>query len=128
MWQRNIQCVFNFIEIVAVGEMFFVGLRASFVRAVVMPVTMVVCGVFGAGVGFLVGWWTGCWAMILLKLEIFLICLISVDLKSYVFRQLVKGIYYTSLLLIITLRFACGEKKILSTIKKSQNIMNMIVV
>ena len=31
------------------------------------------------------------------------------------------------LLLIITLRFTCGERKICSTIKKSQNIMNMIV-
>ena len=38
-------------------------------------------------------------------------------------RQLV----YTSLLLIITLGFAYGERKICSTIKKSQNIMNMIV-
>ena len=34
---------------------------------------------------------------------------------------------YTSLLLIITLRFTCGEKKIYSTIKKSQKIVNMIV-
>ena len=32
----------------------------------------------------------------------------------------------TSLLLIITLRFTCGERKIYPTIKKSQNIMNMI--
>ena len=32
---------------------------------------------------------------------------------------------YTSLL-IITLRFTCGEMKICSTIKMSQNIMNMI--
>ena len=35
--------------------------------------------------------------------------------------------FYTSLLLIITLRFTYGEKKICSTIKKSGNIMNMIV-
>ena len=33
---------------------------------------------------------------------------------------------YTSLLLIITLRFKCDKRKIWSTIKKSQNIMNMI--
>ena len=38
-------------------------------------------------------------------------------------RQLV----YTSLLLIITLRFTCDERKICSSIKGSQNIMNMIV-
>ena len=31
------------------------------------------------------------------------------------------------LLLIITLRFTCGEKKISSSIKMSQNIMNMFV-
>ena len=36
-------------------------------------------------------------------------------------------IVYASLLLIITLCFICGEGKICSTIKKSQNIMNMIV-
>ena len=35
--------------------------------------------------------------------------------------------YITSLLLIITLRFTCGGRKIYSTIKKSQNIMNMIL-
>ena len=44
-----------------------------------------------------------------------------------VIRQLLRELIYTSLLEIITLRFACGEKKIASTIKKSQNIMNMIV-
>ena len=38
-------------------------------------------------------------------------------------RQLV----YTSLLLIITLRFTCVEMKICSTIKNSQNILNMTV-
>ena len=38
-------------------------------------------------------------------------------------RQLV----YTNLLQIITFRFTCGERKIRSTIKKSQNIMKMIV-
>ena len=38
-------------------------------------------------------------------------------------RQLV----YTSLLPIITLRFNCGELKICSSIKKAQNIMNIIV-
>ena len=38
-------------------------------------------------------------------------------------RQLV----YTSLLLLITVRFTYGARKICSTIKKSQNIMTMIV-
>ena len=33
---------------------------------------------------------------------------------------------YTSLLLVIMLRFTCGERKTLSTNKKSQNILNMI--
>ena len=32
----------------------------------------------------------------------------------------------TSLLLIITLRFTCGETENRSAIKKSQNIMNMV--
>ena len=36
-------------------------------------------------------------------------------------RQLV----YTSFLLIITLHLTCGAREICSTIKKSQNIMNM---
>ena len=43
-------------------------------------------------------------------------------------RQLVRQLIYTSLLQIITFRFTCGERKICSTIKKSQNIMNLIVV
>ena len=38
-------------------------------------------------------------------------------------RQLV----YTNLLLIITLRFICGENKSYLSIKKSQNIMIMVV-
>ena len=38
-----------------------------------------------------------------------------------------RQLAYNSLLLIITLRFICGERKISSIIKKSQNIMNMIV-
>ena len=37
-----------------------------------------------------------------------------------------REILYTSLLLSIMLRFTYGEVKIYSTIKKSQNIMNMI--
>ena len=37
-----------------------------------------------------------------------------------------REILYTSLLLLIMLRFTYGEVKIYSTIKKSQNIMNMI--
>ena len=42
-------------------------------------------------------------------------------------RQVVRWIGYTSLLLIITLRFTCGERKIRSTTKKFENVMNMIV-
>ena len=38
-----------------------------------------------------------------------------------------RYLLYTSLLLIITLRFPCGGRKISSTIKKCQNIMNMTV-
>ena len=38
-----------------------------------------------------------------------------------------KDLKDCSLLLIITLSFTCGENKICLTIKKSQNIMNMIV-
>ena len=34
---------------------------------------------------------------------------------------------YTSLLLIITLCLICGERKISATIKKSHNVMKMIV-
>ena len=45
----------------------------------------------------------------------------------YVVGQLMRQLVYTSLLLIITLRFTCGERKIFSTIRKSQNIMKMIV-
>ena len=37
-----------------------------------------------------------------------------------------REILYTSSLLLIMLRFTYGEVKIYSTIKKSQNIMNMI--
>ena len=36
--------------------------------------------------------------------------------------------YIPCLLIIIMLRFTCGERKICSIMKKSQNIMNMIVV
>ena len=44
-----------------------------------------------------------------------------------VVRQFVRQLIYTSFfLLIIKLRFTCGETKICSTIKRSQNIMNMI--
>ena len=39
----------------------------------------------------------------------------------------VRQLVHTSLLLIITLRFTCGGRKIYSTTKKSQNIMNMIL-
>ena len=53
--------------------------------------------------------------------------LYSEDPESYATWQLVKQLVYTSLLLITTLRFTCGETKICSTIKMSQNIMKMIV-
>ena len=57
--------------------------------------------------------------------------LTSRDLKSQVVwqlvRQLVRQLVYTRLLLIITRCFTCGKSKICPTIKKSQNIMNMIV-
>ena len=52
---------------------------------------------------------------------------ISLNPTSYVVRGLVRQLVYTSLLLIIKLRFTCSERKICSTIKKSQNIMNMVV-
>ena len=39
-----------------------------------------------------------------------------------------RQLAYTYLLLLITHRFTCGKRKNFSTIKKSQNIMNMIVV
>ena len=56
---------------------------------------------------------------------------IYLDAKSSVVRQLERQLVYTSLLVIITLHFTCGERKIssisFSTIKKSQNIMSMIV-
>ena len=47
----------------------------------------------------------------------------EVSIVRQLFRQLVS----TSLVLIITLRFTCGERNICSTIKKSQNFMSMIV-
>ena len=47
--------------------------------------------------------------------------------QSEVIRQVVRQLVYTSLLLIVTLCFTCGETKICSTINQSQNIMNMIV-
>ena len=54
--------------------------------------------------------------------------LISLDPKSYVAWKIVRQLVYTGLLLIITFRFTCDERKICLTFKKSQNIMNMIVV
>ena len=45
----------------------------------------------------------------------------------WVIKLLVRQLVYTSLLLITTFRFTCGERNIRSTIKKSQNIMNMVV-
>ena len=35
--------------------------------------------------------------------------------------------YVNLFIIIITLRFTCGERKIGATIKESQNIMNMII-
>ena len=37
-----------------------------------------------------------------------------------------RQIVYTSLLIIMTLCFTCGERKICSTIKKFQNIINVV--
>ena len=48
-------------------------------------------------------------------------------LYTQVVRRFVRQQVYDSLLLIIMLRFICGEREICSTIKMSQNIMNMIV-
>ena len=48
-------------------------------------------------------------------------------MKSQVVLQLVRQVIYTSLLLIITLCFTCGERKICTNIKTSQSIMSMIV-
>ena len=42
--------------------------------------------------------------------------------------EVVRQLAYTNLLLMITLPVTFGEKKISSTIKKSQNIVNTIVV
>ena len=53
----------------------------------------------------------------------FLIC--TNFLRSYILRCL--AFVHTSLLLIIMLRFTCGERRIFLTIENSQNIMNMIV-
>ena len=50
------------------------------------------------------------------------------DPMSEVVRQLVRQLAYTNLLLMITLPVTFGEKKISSTIKKSQNIVSTIVV
>ena len=64
------------------------------------------------------------YAWIVLSFEIFLI---SKDFKSLVVRQFVRQLVCLSLLLIITFRFYYSEKKFYSTIKKSQNNINMIV-
>ena len=65
-------------------------------------------------------------AIILWRFEIFLI--FSNFLRSLVLSQSAsrEANVYTRLLLIILLRFSCGETKICSTIKKPRNIMNMI--
>ena len=47
--------------------------------------------------------------------------------RSEVVGHFMRQFVYTSLLLITTLRFTCGEPKICSIIKKSQTIMNMII-
>ena len=49
------------------------------------------------------------------------------ELKCYVVWRHVRQLIYTSLLPIITLPFACGESKICSIIKKSQNIIKIVV-
>ena len=43
-----------------------------------------------------------------------------------IFSYFLVSLFY-SLLVMIALYFTCGEKKICSTMKKSQNIMNMIL-
>ena len=52
--------------------------------------------------------------------------LISSD-PCFLAWQLVAKLIFTIFLLIITLCFTCDKREICSTIKKSQNIMNMIV-
>ena len=47
--------------------------------------------------------------------------------RSEAARQLVRQLVYLSLLLIIMLPFTCFERKVCSTIKNSQNIVNMFV-
>ena len=49
------------------------------------------------------------------------------DIFQFTKRQLVRQLVYTSLLLINTVHFTCVERKICSTIKKSENVMNPIV-
>ena len=52
---------------------------------------------------------------------------ISLDPKTLVVRPVVRELVFTSLLVIITLRFTCGDRNSCSTSKKSQSIMNMII-
>ena len=67
------------------------------------------------------------WAIILRSFEIFVIFPNFLGSKSQVVRHLMRQLVDISLLLIITLRLTCADRKIYSLIKKSQNIINTIV-
>ena len=83
---------------------------------------------FGGGVllvlaGFSVFWWgRGCGVMVQWRFSWYFLFP-----KILSFNSLGNSWGNTSLLLIGTLRFTCGEKKIWSAIKNFQKIMNMIV-
>ena len=60
--------------------------------------------------------------------KLWFLCEIAHYGKSLIYLfQLVRQPVYTSLFLLIIIRFTCGKRKICSNIKKSQNIINMIV-
>ena len=53
-------------------------------------------------------------------------CSFEYLLKKYqVVHPLLRQLVYTVLLIIVTIRFTCGEEKICSNIKEFQNIMTM---
>ena len=57
--------------------------------------------------------------------EKFNFCFLLVKAKTV--QQLVRQLVHTSLLLMIMLHFSFGERKICSSIKKTQNIINIIL-
>ena len=65
-------------------------------------------------------------AVILRGLDIFLVFPSFLSRTSFG-NSWSNSLVYTSLPPVIMLRFTCNERKICSTIKKSQNIINMIV-